>query len=50
MIPTINSYIFAERLPDARLVRYPGSGDGELLQYPHQFRAEVKLFLADAPH
>jgi hypothetical protein len=50
MIPTIDSYILAERLPDARLVRYSDSGDGELFRYPHHFGAEVKLFLADAPH
>jgi pimeloyl-ACP methyl ester carboxylesterase len=50
MIPTINSYILAERLPDARLVLYPNAGHGALFQYPHQFCAEVKLFLADATH
>jgi pimeloyl-ACP methyl ester carboxylesterase len=50
MIPTINSYILAEHLPDARLILYPDSGHGALFQYPHQFCAEVKLFLADATH
>lgn len=47
MIPTINSYVLAEHLPDARLILYPDSGHGALFQYPHQFCAEVKLFLAD---
>ena len=47
MIPTINSYILAEHMPDARLVLYPDSGHGALFQYPHQFCAEVKLFLSD---
>jgi pimeloyl-ACP methyl ester carboxylesterase len=47
MIPTINSYIFAQHIPDARLVLYPDSGHGALSQYPNQFCAEVKLFLAD---
>ena len=50
MIPTINSYILAEHLPDARLVLYPDSGHGALFQYPEQFCAEVKLFLADRAH
>ena len=50
MIPTINSYILAEHLPDARLILYPDSGHGALFQYPHQFCAEVKLFLADRTH
>lgn len=50
MIPTINSYILADHLPDARLVLYPDSGHGALFQYPHQFCAEAKLFLADRSH
>ena len=47
MIPTINSYILAQHIPDARLVLYPDSGHGALSQYPDQFCAEVKLFLAN---
>jgi pimeloyl-ACP methyl ester carboxylesterase len=47
MIPTINSYILAEHVPNARLVLYPDSGHGALFQYPHQFCSEVKLFLSD---
>ena len=50
MIPTINSYILAQHLPDARLILYPNSGHGALFQYPHQFCAEVKFFLADRTH
>jgi pimeloyl-ACP methyl ester carboxylesterase len=46
MIPTINSYILAQHLPDARLVLYPDSGHGALFQYPDQFCAEVKALLA----
>ena len=45
MIPTINSYILAQHLPDARLILYPDSGHGALFQYPDQFCAEAKLFL-----
>ena len=47
MIPTMNSYILALHIPDARLVLYPDSGHGALSQYPDQFCAEVKLFLAN---
>ena len=47
MIPTTNSYILALHIPDARLVLYPDSGHGALSQYPDQFCAEVKLFLAN---
>jgi pimeloyl-ACP methyl ester carboxylesterase len=50
MIPTINSYTLAQHLPDARLILYPDSGHGALFQYPHQFCAEVKFFLADRTH
>jgi pimeloyl-ACP methyl ester carboxylesterase len=50
MIPTINSYILAEHLPNARLILYPDSGHGALFQYPRQFCSEVNLFLADAAH
>ena len=45
MIPTINSYILARHLPDARLVLYPDAGHGALFQYPEQFCAQAKLFL-----
>jgi pimeloyl-ACP methyl ester carboxylesterase len=46
MIPTINSYILAQHIPDARLVLYPDSGHGALFQYPDQFCAEVNALLA----
>jgi len=45
MIPTINSYILARHIPDARLVLYPDSGHGALSQYPDQFCVEVNALL-----
>jgi pimeloyl-ACP methyl ester carboxylesterase len=45
MIPTINSYILARNIPNARLVLYPDSGHGALAQYPDQFCAEVNALL-----
>jgi pimeloyl-ACP methyl ester carboxylesterase len=46
MVPTRNSHLLAERLPDARLRIYPDAGHGFLFQYPHEFAAEVQTFLA----
>jgi pimeloyl-ACP methyl ester carboxylesterase len=45
MIPTVNSYILAQHIPDARLVLYPDSGHGAIFQYADQFCAEVNALL-----
>ncbi|MCW2651719.1 MAG: alpha/beta hydrolase fold protein, partial [Mycobacterium sp.] len=37
MVPTINSHILADHIPDARLRIYPDAGHGFLFQYPKQF-------------
>jgi len=46
MVPTRNSHLLAERLPDAKLRIYPNAGHGFLFQYPHEFAAEIQAFLA----
>jgi len=46
MVPTRNSHLLAERLPDARLRIYPDAGHGFLFQYPYEFAAEAQSFLA----
>jgi pimeloyl-ACP methyl ester carboxylesterase len=46
MVPTRNSHLLVERLPDARLRIYPDAGHGFLFQYPCEFAAEVQTFLA----
>ena len=46
MVPTPNTRLLAERLPDARLKIYPDAGHGFLFQYPEEFAAEVEAFLA----
>jgi pimeloyl-ACP methyl ester carboxylesterase len=46
MVPTRNSHLLAEHLPDARLRLYPDAGHGFLFQYPLDFAAEVQTFLA----
>jgi pimeloyl-ACP methyl ester carboxylesterase len=45
MVPTPNSRLLAENLPNARLSIYPGANHGFLFQYPAEFAAEVNDFL-----
>ncbi|MFD6210611.1 MULTISPECIES: alpha/beta fold hydrolase [unclassified Peribacillus] len=45
MVPTENSYILVQHLPNAQLIIYPDSGHGHLFQYPELFAAHVKMFL-----
>lgn len=49
MLPTINSYILARRIPKAQLIVYPDSGHGSLFQYPSLFVAHVARFLSAEP-
>jgi pimeloyl-ACP methyl ester carboxylesterase len=48
VVPTKNSHLLAERLPDARLKIYPDAGHGFLFQYPDEFAGEVERFLNEA--
>jgi pimeloyl-ACP methyl ester carboxylesterase len=45
MVPTPNTYLLAEHLPNARLSIYPDAGHGFLFQYPVEFSNEVNVFL-----
>jgi pimeloyl-ACP methyl ester carboxylesterase len=45
MVPTQNTYLWAEHLPNAKLSIYPDAGHGFLFQYAAQFAAEVNSFL-----
>jgi pimeloyl-ACP methyl ester carboxylesterase len=45
MVPTRNTHLLADRLPDARLRIYPDAGHGFLFQYPAEFAREVAAFL-----
>jgi len=45
VIPTINSYILAQHLANAKLIIYPDAGHGSLFQYTEDFVGEVSRFL-----
>jgi pimeloyl-ACP methyl ester carboxylesterase len=47
LVPTKNSYLLAERLPNAQLKIYPDAGHGFLFQYPADFAGHVERFLND---
>jgi pimeloyl-ACP methyl ester carboxylesterase len=48
MVPTVNSYILQQHLPDARLVLYPDSGHGSHFQFPEEFAEEAARFFTAA--
>ncbi len=45
MVPTINSFILQQNIPNATLVIYPDSGHGAIFQYPELFVSHARLFL-----
>ncbi|MGE7023255.1 alpha/beta fold hydrolase [Solibacillus cecembensis] len=45
MVPTKNSFILSEKLPNAQLIIYPDSGHGHLFQFPKLFAENVNSFL-----
>lgn len=45
MVPTINSFILQQHLPDAELIVYPDSGHGSIFQFPHRFVHDATMFL-----
>jgi pimeloyl-ACP methyl ester carboxylesterase len=45
IIPTYNSYVLQQNLPNAQLVLYPDSNHGSFYQYPETFVAQANLFL-----
>ena len=48
MVPTVNSFILQQHLPDARLILYPDSGHGSHFQFPEEFAEEAARFFAAA--
>ena len=47
MVPTVNSYLLAGHIPNAKLIIYPDANHGFLFQFPHEFAAEVNTFLSE---
>jgi pimeloyl-ACP methyl ester carboxylesterase len=47
VIPTINSYILQQFLPDAELILYPDANHGSHFQYPELFVSHTRIFLDD---
>jgi pimeloyl-ACP methyl ester carboxylesterase len=45
IIPTINSYVLQQKLPNAQLILYPDSNHGSFYQYPDLFLKHATLFL-----
>jgi pimeloyl-ACP methyl ester carboxylesterase len=45
LVPTINSYILQQHLPNATLIIYPDSGHGAIFQFPEHFVREAQFFL-----
>jgi pimeloyl-ACP methyl ester carboxylesterase len=45
MVPTINSFILSQCIPNAQLIIYPDSGHGALFQFPELFVAHGRMFL-----
>jgi pimeloyl-ACP methyl ester carboxylesterase len=48
MVPTVNSFILQQKLPDARLILFPDSGHGSHFQFPEEFAEAAARFLAAA--
>jgi pimeloyl-ACP methyl ester carboxylesterase len=47
VIPTINSYILQQFLPNAELILYPDANHGAHFQYPKLFVRHARIFLDD---
>jgi pimeloyl-ACP methyl ester carboxylesterase len=48
IVPTVNSYILQQNLPNAQLILYPDANHGSFYQYPELFVSQADQFLASA--
>ena len=47
MFPTLNSFLFQQKVPNGQLIVYPQSGHGFLYQHARLFAKRVVAFLED---
>jgi pimeloyl-ACP methyl ester carboxylesterase len=47
MIPTINSFVLSQKMPNAQLIIYPDSGHGSHFQFPELFVSHGRMFLEE---
>ncbi len=45
IIPTVNSYVLQQKLPNAQLILYPDANHGSFYQYPDLFLKHATIFL-----
>jgi pimeloyl-ACP methyl ester carboxylesterase len=45
MVPTINSFILQQQIPNAEMILYPDSGHGSIFQFPELFVRDATTFL-----
>jgi pimeloyl-ACP methyl ester carboxylesterase len=48
IVPTVNSYILQQNLPNAQLTLYPDANHGSFYQYPDLFVSQAEQFLTSA--
>ena len=48
IMPTVNSFILQQNLPNAQLILYPDANHGSLYQYPELFVSDADQFLSSA--
>jgi pimeloyl-ACP methyl ester carboxylesterase len=48
IVPTVNSYILQQHLPNAQLILYPDANHGSFYQYPKLFVSQADQFLTSA--
>jgi pimeloyl-ACP methyl ester carboxylesterase len=46
-IPTVNSFIMQQNMPNAQLIIYPDSNHGAHHMYPELFVRHVSMFLSE---